>query len=242
MKSSHVQALAASALALAAASAQGAMLENGNNILTIEGTSDAYGAFVSGSYFGMDTNGNSKIAATEKISLKSGTEGIIVGVASAPGASHGGGITAGDTNEVTSPWEFFSNTGSDFFLTPMTAISETKLDFSGWRVTWNGIPVINMGSGSWETCLAGNPCTSFTDSFEDGVANFTWDGVLGSTYTITYHATVPEGDPSGFGGVQYELFLTGKVLPIPEAETWAMMLAGLGLVGGLVARRRKTLA
>lgn len=30
-----------------------------------------------------------------------------------------------------------------------------------------------------------------------------------------------------------------EVTPVPEAETWAMMLAGLGLVGTMVARRRQ---
>lgn len=34
------------------------------------------------------------------------------------------------------------------------------------------------------------------------------------------------------------LYLTGTVTPVPEAETYAMMIAGLGLMGA-VARRRK---
>ena len=28
--------------------------------------------------------------------------------------------------------------------------------------------------------------------------------------------------------------------PVPEAETWAMLLAGLGLVGAIARRRRST--
>lgn len=71
---------------------------------------------------------------------------------------------------------------------------------------------------------------------------------------------------SGFGGASFSDFLyvsfanlTGSamtgyfsaetnvsgysnVTPVPEPETWAMLLAGLGLVGGMAKRRRKTAA
>lgn len=33
-------------------------------------------------------------------------------------------------------------------------------------------------------------------------------------------------------------FVTKSVVPVPEAETWAMMFAGLGLVGFMVSRRK----
>jgi hypothetical protein len=45
------------------------------------------------------------------------------------------------------------------------------------------------------------------------------------------------------GGGAYTIFLTGAVLaptnPVPEPETYALMLAGL-TVSGFMARRRKT--
>lgn len=37
----------------------------------------------------------------------------------------------------------------------------------------------------------------------------------------------------------FDAIFQTKVTPVPEAETYAMLLAGLGLVGGMVARRRK---
>ncbi|MEQ6340322.1 MAG: PEP-CTERM sorting domain-containing protein [Gammaproteobacteria bacterium] len=52
---------------------------------------------------------------------------------------------------------------------------------------------------------------------------------------------------NGFGaGVAFNVLynphdVTLQVAAVPEAETWVMMLAGLGLVG-FVARRRNTLA
>jgi hypothetical protein len=51
------------------------------------------------------------------------------------------------------------------------------------------------------------------------------------------------GDASGFGGVKYALHLTGTIAaaPVPEASTYGMMMAGLGLVGFMASRRRKSI-
>jgi hypothetical protein len=48
------------------------------------------------------------------------------------------------------------------------------------------------------------------------------------------------GNPMGSATGRYELTLTaqGNLAPVPEPETYAMMLAGLGLLG-VAARRRK---
>jgi hypothetical protein len=197
---------------------------------------DGYAANVaSGSWFAMDTNGNSLIAGTEKTALSQGYAGLVIGSTTSPGASHPGAPTAGDFNAITAPWAFFGNTGSDYLTTPITGSTTAGLDFSGWTITWNGIPAIPLGSGAWGA------------GFSDGVAHFLWSNV--GLVTIDYHATVPVGDPSGFGGTQYALHLEGYFStpegdvipsPIPEASTYAMMLAGLGLVGFAVRRRKRT--
>jgi energy-converting hydrogenase Eha subunit G len=88
-----------------------------------------------------------------------------------------------------------------------------------------------MGAGAWGA------------GFTNGVGNLTWSGVYGTAYTLDYHATVPLGDASGFGGVAYALHLTGvaTAAPVPEASTYGMMMAGLGLVGFMASRRRKSI-
>lgn len=48
-----------------------------------------------------------------------------------------------------------------------------------------------------------------------------------------YHYAIVSGI-SGSMPTSYNL----HVIPVPEAETWAMMLVGLGLVGGIAYRRR----
>jgi hypothetical protein len=178
------------------------------------------------SWFGMDTDGNSKIAGGEKTALSMGSTGIIIGTATTQGASHTGAPTGGDTNAITAAWNFFGNTGSDYTTVGITQTGANALDMSGWTVTWAGIPAINMGGTAWGT------------GFSNGVGNIVFSG---SNYTLDYHATVPLGDPSGFGGVKYALHLEGSVVAVPEASTYGMMMAGLGLVGFMASRRRKSI-
>jgi hypothetical protein len=202
------------------------------------------------SWFAMDTDANG-FTGTEKVALQQGTTGIIIGQTTSPGASHGGAIAPGDTNAITAPWNFFGNTGSDFAVTGITGDTTSGLDFSGWRVTWNGIPSINMGGGT-QICgttsdglCVNNSGTDIGGTYNNGtgIAAFAWDGVYGHSYTLDYDATVPQADPSNFGGVNYRLHLEGVVnaAPVPEASTYGMMLAGLGLVGFMASRRRKSI-
>ena len=228
--------------ALAVTPAQG-------DVLTItaghETTASSAVLGATGSYFGMDTNGDSKIQASELDMLSQGTTGLVFGVTTAAGASHSGMPVASDTNEIDAPWGFFGNTGSSYLKVAVSGSTSSGasaggLNLSGWTVTWNGIPAINMGGGAWQplNCSAGYMgCSGHT--FTNGNAEFTWDGVLGDAYTLNYAATVPAGDPSGFGGVQYYLHLTGFVKPVPiPAAVWLLGSGLLGLVG--VARRKRS--
>jgi hypothetical protein len=222
-------ALALGTATLTAMSAHAVSVNNGDKLNITTPTLDGNG-FVqpaTGSWFGMDANGNGVINAGERIPLSQGTTGLVIGVTTLPGASHIGAPTAGDTNAIDAAWSFFGNTGSDFLSVAVTGSTTAGLDMTGWRVTWSGIPSINMGGGAWDA------------GFSDGIGNFVWDGVYGDPYTVDYHATVPIGDPSNFGGVKYALHLQGTVTAVPEASTYGMMLAGLSLVGLRLRRRAK---
>lgn len=114
--------------------------------------------------------------------------------------------------DIDAPWTFFGNLGvHQTFATPVTILTDNgnglvTLDMSGWDVSWNSIPSIPMGSGAHTggvdsvasvTCQAGI----------DGVA----DCSEGDSYMLTYYATVPPGDASGFGNVKYTLHLEGEI-------------------------------
>jgi hypothetical protein len=147
--------------------------------------------------------------------------GLILGVAqpfdgNAPSA---GNPYDGSGDNVTQAWPFFNNTGTNFSSSAITAIDDTSLDMSGWRVAWGEVPSINMGGGAAATISCG-ACN------------------IGDTYVLDYSAVVPAGDPSGFGGTPYDLHLEGTIAAVPvPAAVWLFGSGLLGLVG--VARRRK---
>lgn len=249
------------ALALGSVGMMGAMSAhafamNVGDTLSIQApTFDGNGYVVagSGSFFAMDLNGDGLFRVSDRIALSQGTTGLVIGTTTTAGPSHYGLPTVGEMGSIDAAWGFLGNTGSDFLVTGVTGDTVTGLDFSGWRVTWNGIPSLDMGGGLQDcetpsdgVCVQyypgayGQPGTSVDyDGVHNngtGIATFAWDGVYGHAYTIDYLATVPKADPYGFGGVGYLLHLQG-VVAVPEASTYGMLLAGLGLVG-FAARRR----
>jgi hypothetical protein len=228
MNKSLIHTAFALAFGTVAFTAQAATLVNGN-VLTITTGNYAYDSdgnpvdVSSGSWFGCDCNANNAISGTEKLTLSQGTTGIVIGVATLPGASHSGDPLPGDTNAIDAPYSFFGNTASDYTTIGITG-GTAGLDMSNWKMAWNGINT-NMGSGAWGA------------GYSNGVGNFVWDGVYGHGYTLDFHARVPLGEPTGTGGVGYAWHFEG-IVAVPEASTCGMMLAGLGLVG-IAARRRK---
>lgn len=226
MQSTMTKVAAVALLAAAATSAHAVSLNNGDSLTINAGTYtyDTNGnvsGFAGGSFFAMD-NGDGKIVAAEKNAISQGTTGIVIGASNtALGA-------------IDQGWLFNSNTGYHFVSTAITG-GTSGLNFSGWTVNWNG-GNIDMSSGAWAPSNAnsGMPTSGYTN----GVAQFTWDGVYGHAYSLNYTATVPSG---GFAGVHYAFHADGIVnqaAPVPEASTYGMMLAGLGLVGFAVRRRK----
>lgn len=203
-----------------------------------------------GSYFMMDTNGSYSFSVYERYGIQQGTQGLLIGVTQpAPATTHSGPPTGTEGGTIDAAWAFLYNTGMHFTASPVTGSTTAGLDFSGWRMTWAGIPSIPLGGGT-QNCgttsdgICVTPDSSHTDvggTFDNGtgIATFVWDGIYGHAYTLDYTATIPQADPSGFGGVYYGLHLEGSVnaVPIPAAA-W---LFGSGLMGLLaVARRRRT--
>ena len=202
-----------------------------------------------GAYFTMDSNASGTQNFPGEYTSIQGSGGLNVGTTQ---ASEGG---------IDNAWVFFSNAGNHTTIADTAILSDdgagnVTLDFSGWNVSWNGIPLINMGGGSADCgsttdgiCTGTNtqvdPPVEFDvggiQDYGDGIAIVTCANTCEATdtYSLEYNATVPYGDPSGFGGVQYALHLEGTIgaaVPVPAAA-WLFGSGLLGLVG--VARRRK---
>jgi hypothetical protein len=199
---------------------------------------DAMGNYLGvtgGSWFALDVDMDHGISNIEKAALSQGTTGLVIGLTTSPGASHMGAPTAGDTNAIDASWLFYGNTGSDYTTVGITGSTAAGLDMSGWVWRYAGGPDVAMSTGAW-TPLNAAATGMQAAGYGNGIGLFSWDGVYGHAYTLDYTATVATSHPSGFGDVKYALHLEG-VVAVPEASTWGMMLAGIGLVGLAVRRR-----
>lgn len=188
---------------------------NAGDVLTITtgtGIPDTSGAILptGGSYFKMLGIGAGLLSAGTLGGLAIGTI-TSVGQIDAPPSSN----------------TFYGLMGQDYVTVPVTGSTTAGLNMSGWTMQYYG-NILFVGSGAW------------SQGFTSGVGNFSWDGTYGHAYTLDYHATVSGATGSGisFNGILYSLHLTGMVAAVPEATTYGMMLAGLGLVG-FTARRKK---
>ena len=221
--------------------AMAAALNNGD-VLTITTGSpieDGNGDYIgfSGSWYGVDTSGNSSISNYEKIVLAQGTTGLVIGMTSTPGAFHSGSPTPSDSNAVTAPDVFLGETGSWYFDIAPTGSTESGLNMSGWDWAWNGTYSTNLGGLAWQpTNCAALGCSGYI--FQNGVGRLQWDGVYGHAYTLDTTSTVPNGDPSGFGKVKFYTHLEGTVTAVPEpAPVWLFGSALLVMLG--IAKRRQ---
>ena len=157
-----------------------------------------------------------------------GNDGIIIGSTQSASGSHTGSPNGSENPGIDRGWGFFSNTGLDFTTAPIIEITPNSvLDFRGWSVTWNGIPVIDMGKNAHSGFTTGQAQISCTPS---NCSN-------GATYTLAYTATVPVGDPSNFGGVKYSLRLEGTVIVPSGPQSLPIGIApGNGIMGATTIR------
>lgn len=84
--------------------------------------------------------------------------------------------------------------------------------------------------------IGGNYLMNGTPNHYTNFVTMTWDYTQAPVLTLTPNIGPYPGNNTNFG---LDPALGGTLLPVPEPATYAMMMAGLGLLG-VVARRRKT--
>ncbi len=152
----------------------------------------------SGSYFSVDVNGNGVFNNVEKTAIAM-HDGIILGTSQPASGSHPGFVDGSELPGIDAAWNFFGNTGMHQTTSPVTDYGDGTLDFSGFGMTWVGIPNVSLGDPSRDTRRAQITCSSTPCQ-------------IGDTYTLNYSGHVPQGDPSGFGGVFWGLHLEGTIV------------------------------
>ena len=154
-----------------------------------------------GSWFAMEIN-----AGRWTYTGLSGKNGVQIGAAQ-PASSNP--LIA----DIDNPWKFFGNLGVHQSLSAVTILNDdgaghVTLDFSGWGVAWNSIPNIPMLNNPHGGVDGG----ATLNAVGEAVMVCEVDCSENDHYSLDYTATVPPGDPSGFGNVKYHLHLEGQVL------------------------------
>jgi hypothetical protein len=161
------------------------------------------------------------------------------------GAGEAGATT--NTIQADGSWQsfFFDGVVGSSFLDDYASNNPSTLSFSvelagpAWlRVTDAGSPGdrfsisvdgVHLGNTSMPT----GSSSAFTVNFDEAIASNAWSHgswlLPAGTHLITGSVLAAPIGP-GFGGLQ--------VAAVPEPETWAMMVAGLGLVVAAAKRRR----
>lgn len=167
---------------------------------SIYGTGTEAGMVVGGTFFSFDMDGNGDIELWERTGMTP-YNGIQLGTAQPASGSHSGLPDGTESPSIDTPWAFFANTGMHYSNMPVNVISASGnvayLDMSGWGITWNDIS-LPFGSGAWGSNPEGQ-----------AVVTCDVDCAIGDRFALYYTATIPDGDPSGIGGLRYRLGLDG---------------------------------
>lgn len=89
-----------------------------------------------------------------------------------------------------------------------------------------GFNLLSQGSGHWNL-----PCNNCLTQVGNALHGYEGNG------TIQFMGTFSSLSWTVAPGEDYHMFTIGA--PVPEPEAWALLLAGLGIVGGIARRRRE---
>ncbi len=149
---------------------------------------------------------------------------VIAGAAVSANASPLGPLSSSSLTPTKALETFSSIVGSGTFEFSLDTMSNVNLEVFG--------PLIDFGLN--RTFRATGVYGLFSGTTSLGATSFnsplTFTGLAAGDYTIAW-AGVKVGTLGGAVGV------AGYAVPVPEPETYAMLLAGLGMMG-LIARRR----
>ncbi|VAW59095.1 hypothetical protein MNBD_GAMMA08-1889, partial [hydrothermal vent metagenome] len=183
MKNIFLSTALLSALSLAPQAANAALVEGSVlNFDGFDGNRNTLPAVGSGSWFSLQLTPEPQLPVITSISS---FNGLIIGTTQAASS------TPPITPNIDNPWGFAGNLGVHQSTSNTRIISASgdtaTIDFSGWGVSWNGIPDINLGAGN------SNGIATITCDTGSGCAN-------GAGYVLDYSATLPS-NAANYGNV-----------------------------------------
>ena len=138
-------------------------------------------------------------------------------------------------NPITLTFDVAHGTGpGDPYTVTETITNNTNDAWTDFHFTINEP---NQGQGVVFTSHNQSTLTGFTLDSSSGPRNLDFTGSLAAHSSTTATFNLSPFDP---GAGNTTTFTLAQVPTIPEPETYAMLLAGLGLMGSIVRRRNKS--
>ena len=163
------------------------------------------------------------------------------------GSSYGY-VTSNGTFPLAGQW--LANTATSSWLTPSADQGQSFDPSTNGTYTWTtsfDLTGFNASTASFSARFAAdNSAVAYLNNVQIGTSNgfASWSDFSASSNfvagvnTLSFVVTNLAQNGGNPTGLRVE-FLTSNVTAVPEADTYAMMMAGLGLMG-LIARRKKT--
>ncbi|QGN54632.1 PEPxxWA-CTERM sorting domain-containing protein [Novosphingobium sp. Gsoil 351] len=133
-----------------------------------------------------------------------------------------------------------ANSGDEFLIygdgypvgtfPPSDAIYTLTLGFEGGAAL-----LATYASGQPNAFLSTN--SALIDGLTYSISDFSWNRTRANP--VSEFSAVPGGDLNDYNG---NFRLSAVTAAVPEPATWAMMLAGFGILGGALRRRKATVA
>lgn len=140
------------------------------------------------------------------------------------------------------------NSSITLHLNSPTFLSE--LNIFGASGPGNGIPGTLIGatlsfagiSQAFSSIPWGPTCTAALCNDRFSFAGTSLEGIATDIITLSNFQVAPGAWSTYFNASEISISGVAAVSPVPEPETYAMLLAGLGLMGGMARRRKQKLA